>query len=361
MRYLPNRNRKKIFSDRWWILALAVFSISSILILRNEKANYLASGRLEISDGTEYRYLLERETIDEGKIKETLEKYRDHQFPEDFRSMDIKDYFLMQNITQVYGMTLEDTGESFYNHREGIIKDHYGNIGLKNIDSLAMGYSEGWKIIGENFHKQLYVLWIFLSMILLPIYNEDRRFRTEELIQSTEHGKKALEKIRVRNAYEIMTILYFLSVAIYLFLIFMVYGLEGYDLMIQNSPKYFLSPVHMNHLTVFLHQLFYGLIVTFFVGNLFLWISKGIEDVKTGYAILMGFVVVDYGLGFVSSKGDFNFISMLSPIMAVQVENFLLGGHRIMGISHFLWIPMIFLLITVISTILLLKTRRSYQ
>lgn len=299
MCYLSNINRKKIFSEQWWIFALVVFTFSSILILRGEKTNYLESGRLEISDGTEYRYLLERENIDERKIKETLEKYKDGKFPEDFRYIDIKDYFLMQNITQVYGMALEDTGGSFYHHREEIIKDYHGNIRLKNIDSFEMGYSEGWKIISENFHKQLYVLWILLSIVLLPIYNEDQRFRMEELIQSTEHGKKELKKIRVRNAYEIMTILYFLSGAIYLFLVFMVYGLEGYDLMIQNSPKYLLSPVIMNYLAAFLYQLFCGLIITFFVGNLLLWMSKGIEDVKTGYAILMGLVVVDYGLEFV--------------------------------------------------------------
>ena len=160
----------------------------------------------------------------------------------------------------------------------------------------------------------------------------------------------------MRNAYEIMTLLYLLAVVIYLFLTFMVYGVQGHDLMIQNSPKYFLSPVNMNYLTVLLYQLICGFIVTCFIGNIFLWISKYIEDVKTGYAIVMGLGVIDYGLRFVSSTGIFT----LSPILAVQAENILLDGKNIMGISSLVFIPFIFLLMIIISSILIGKKRGFY-
>jgi len=357
MSYLSNVNRKKIFRDKWLIVAFIIFTISSIFILRNEKTDYLYSGRVEISDGTEYRYLLANEIIDENRVKETLEKYKDRIFPQDFRYIDIKDYFVMRNITQIYGMELEDTEQSFFHKRQEIMKAQNEYSTPQNIDSIAMGYAEGWKIVTENFFIQIYALWVVLMLIFLPIYNEDHRFKTDELISSTEFGTDKLNKIRIRNVYEIISELYLWAVAIYLFLIFMMYGIAGYNLPVQNSPKYLLSPMNINYLTAFLYQLLGGFIATCFVGNVFLWISRFIEDVKMGYAVTMGIVVIDYGFRYFMSSAGFHFISTLSPIVAVNMEN-MLFGENIMNISSIIFRLLIYIFVIAVSTFLLSKIKK---
>lgn len=357
MGYLSNVNRKKIFQDRWLIVAFVIFTISGILIMRNEKTNYLYSGRIEISDGTEYRYLLKNEVIDENRVKETLEKYKDRTFPQDFKHIDIKDYFIMKNITRVYGMELEDTEQPFFHKRQEIMKAKNENLIPQNMDSLIMGYAEGWKIVTENFYIQIYALWIVLMLIFLPIYNEDHRFKIDELISSTEFGTKKLSKIRIRNVYEIICELYFWAVAIYLFLIFMVYGIDGYNLPIQNSPKYLLSPMNVNYLTAFLYQLLGGFVCTCFVGNVFLWISRFIEDVKMGYAVIMGIVVIDYGFRYFMSSAGFHFISVFSPIVALNMGN-IVFYENIMNISSIVMRISIYILVTAVSTLILSKMKK---
>lgn len=356
MSYLSNLNRKKIFRYNWMIVAFVILTISSILIIQNEKTNYLYSGRIEISDGTEYRYLLENEVIDENKVKETLEKYEDRTFPQDFRHIDIKDYFIMRNITQIYGMELEDTGQSFFQRRQEIMKVQNEKLIPENMVSFVMGYAEGWKIITDNFYMQIYALWAILMFIFLPIYNEDRRFKMEGLIAATEFGSDRLNRIRIRNVYEIISGLYLGAVVIYLLFIFMMYGIEGYDLMIQNSPKYLLSPMDMNYLTAFLYQLLIGFIVTCFVGNIFLWLSKFIEDVKMGYAFIMGIVALDYGFRYLMLSKGLNFIPTLSPIVALNMGN-ILFSENIMNIPSITVRLLIYIFVVTISTFSLSKIK----
>lgn len=353
MIYLSNVNRRKIFQNKWLIIAFAVFTISTLFILKNEKDNYLLSARIEISDGTEYRYLLENEIVDENRVKEALGKYKNKIFPQDFKYVDIKDYFLMKNITQIYGMDLNNQEKSFFHMREEIMKAQNANLSSQKIDSLVMGYAEGWKIVIENFHIQLYVLLVLLMLIFLPVYNEDHTYKINELICSTEFGTYKLNKIRIGNIYEIIAEIYFLGMAIYLFLIFMIYGIEGYLLPIQNSPQYFLSSVNMNYLTVFMYQLICGFIVSCFIGNIFLWISRFIKDVKLGYAIVMAIVVFDYGLRYFMLSIGFNYISIFSPISTVNAENILLFTEKIISISTIAFRPFAFLFPTFISTIIL--------
>lgn len=356
MSYLSNVNRKKIFRYNWLIVAFVILTISSILIIQNEKTKYLYSGRLEISDGTEYRYLLENEVIDENEVKEILEKYKDRTFPQDFRHIDIKDYFVMTNITQIYGMALEDTEQSFFQKRQEIMKDQNKKLIPENMDSFVMGYAEGWKIIIDNFYMQIYTLWVILMFIFLPIYNEDRRFKMEGLIAATEFGSDRLNRIRIRNVYEIIGGLYFVAVVIYLLFIFMMYGIEGYNLLIQNSPKYLLSPMDMNYLTAFLYQLLIGFIVTCFVGNVFLWLSKFIEDVKMGYALIMGIIALDYGFRYLMLSKGLGFISTLSPIVALNMEN-ILFGENIVNISSINVRLIIYIFVVTISTFMLSKIK----
>ena len=125
MNYLVKINRKKIFPDRFLLLVVISCLLCSVFSLRKEQSDYLTQNRLEIADGSEYRYLLKNTSLDENIVTEKLNQYRDNTFPEDFTSIKIEDYYLMKNITQVYGMDSEKwpkTGKSFYQDRENQIK-----------------------------------------------------------------------------------------------------------------------------------------------------------------------------------------------------------------------------------------------
>lgn len=372
MGYLSKLNRDKILNTNVFGFLMALFLILTFYNLNTIKTGYLNQARYEVTDGTEYRYLYQPEVLDEVKINKILEKYRELSLPEDRYTADVADLPALDMISQVYGWdwtgVRDVSAEQFYQGRADIIRSAQEEVGSSwegnsngtfaaafLSEPIQMGYAEGWKNINSGMSQGVFIVLVLISIVLVPIFNEDETLGVDGLVKSTRFGKRKLSRIRIINAFQLSLLLYLAAVAIYITPIFFMYGVQGADLPIQSSPQFFLSTVEVNYFEQFLINLAIGYVAIALMTGITLLISVLVTQVYTGYALLLFTLAISYAIQMSEVFFLKHYVGNFLPMQIAEFNSYYTSFEPYGGISKIIAVPSI--TVTVLFMLLLFLSR----
>ncbi|MEK4058316.1 MULTISPECIES: hypothetical protein [Paenibacillus] len=358
MSYLSKLNRSKILNINVFGFLLALFLILTFYNLDTIKTGYLNQARYEVTDGTEYRYFYQPEVLDEVEINKILEKYRELSLPEDRNKADVADLPALDMIVQVYGSDwtgIRDvSAEQFYQDRADIIRSAHEEAGSSRkgnsngtfaaaslSEPIRMGYAEGWKNVNSGMNQCVFIVLILISILLIPIFNEDETLGVDGLVKSTMFGKRKLSRVRIINAFQLSSLLYLAAVAIYITPIFFMYGLQGADLPIQSSPQFFLSMVEVNYFEQFLINLVIGYVAISLMTGITLLISVLVTQVYTGYALLLFTIAISYAIQMSEVFFLKHYVGNFLPMQIAAFKSYYTSFEPYGGISTIIAVPSI--------------------
>ncbi|MEK3900942.1 MULTISPECIES: hypothetical protein [unclassified Paenibacillus] len=373
MSYLSKLNRSKILNINVFGFLLALFLILTFYNLGTIKSGYLNQARYEVTDGTEYRYIYQPQVLDEVEINKILNKYRELSLPEDRNKADVADLPALDMIIQVYGWDwtgIRDvSAEQFNQDRADIIRSAKKEAGSSGEGSsngifaatslsepIRMGYSEGWKNVNSGMSQCVFIVLVLISIILVPIFNEDENLGVDGLVNSTKFGKRKLSRIRIINAFQLSLLLYLVGVAIYVTPIFFMYGLQGADLPIQSNPQFFLSMVEVNYFEQFLINLVIGYVAISLMTGITLLISILVTQVYTGYALLLFTIAISYAVQMSDVFFLKHYMGNFLPMQIAEFNSYYTSFESYGGISTIIAVPSI--TVAVLFLLLLFLQRR---
>ena len=323
MKYLLTVNRRRILPFSY-LLALCLFLLaSSIYFIKKEQNQYLQeSFHVEISDGTEYRYLMDRKWYNNEEANRLISKYKLPQEHLAKEEVDIKEFLFVESLNDALLQGKKPAAQGFFDYRMDLIKKTYQDNDIKDLDKIFTGYCEGWKVLLRNFDKIFYTVLVALVLLLLPVMREDDRLKTKNLVEATLYGKKKLFQTRIINGIEIGLFTYLAGVFLFSFLVFLIYGRDGQDLFIQNSKEFFLFPIQVTYLQYFFYKLCNGLVLTLCFIFLFLLLGNLLEDVKLSFSLVLAYVSIHFLLQSLWTSPSSRKFLLLSPLSLINIENF---------------------------------------
>lgn len=355
--YLSALNRKKILHINMLYVILAILFVLSMYNMHTIKTSYAVwafeSGRLEIADGTEYRYWYENQVLDETLLNQVIEKYRDLELPKEKRDIELADVHIAEKIAAVYGWDFKNIGRvteaQFYQDRSVIMgKPSEG-------EPIELGYGEGWKNVDSRMYQCVLIVQVFLVITLVSVFNEDERIGMDCLVKSTKLGKLRLCRLRIINALQLSLMLYLSAVVIYVTPIFFMYGVQGANLPIQGSEQYFFSPVLVTYFEQFLLNVVIGLLGTFLMAAIVLLVSSFIRQVYTGYVVLIFILVVSYTLNMTGEFVLNRYVGSFLPTGVTEMARYYLDSYFLLDLPRLVFVPLFTLSIIGILTALVAK------
>ncbi len=323
MKYLLTVNRRRILPFSYLLTLCLFLLVSSIYFIKDEQNQYLqGSFHVEISDGTEYRYLMNQKWYDNEEVNRLISKYKLPQEHLAKEKVDIKDFLFVENLNDALLQGEKPSTQGFFDYRMDLIKKTYQDNTIKDLDKILIGYCEGWKVLLRNFDKIFYAVLLALVFLLLPIMKEDDRLKTKDLVEATLYGKKKLFEARIVNSLEIGLFTYLGGVFLFSLLVFFIYGRDGQDLFIQNSKEFFLFPIQVTYLQYFIYKLCNGLLLTLCFVLLFLLLGELVEDTKLSFSLVLAYVSIHFLLQSLWTSPYSRKFLLLSPLSLINIENF---------------------------------------
>lgn len=323
MKYLIKVNRKRILPFSYLLVLCLFLLFSSIYFIKEEQNRYLQeSFHVEISDGTEYRYLMTQKWYDNEEANQLISKYNLPQEHLAKEKIAIKDFLFVESLNDALLHGKKPSTQGFFDYRMDLIKKTYQDNTIKNLDKILIGYCEGWKVLLRNFNKIFYAVLLALVLLLLPVMKEDDRLKTKDLVEATLYGKEKLFQIRILNGLEIGLFTYLGGVFLFSFLVFLIYGRDGQDLFIQNSKEFFLFPFQVTYLQYFVYKLCNGLALTLCFVLLFLLLGELVEDTKLSFSLVLAYVSIHFLLRSLWTSPSSRKFLLLSPLSLINIENF---------------------------------------
>lgn len=323
MKYLIKVNRKRILPFSYLLVLCLFLLFSSVYFIKEEQNRYLQeSFHVEISDGTEYRYLMAQKWYDNEEANKLISKYNLPQEHLAKEKIAVKDFLFVESLNDALLHGEKPSTQGFFDYRMDLIKKTYQDNTIKNLDKILIGYCEGWKVLLRNFNKIFYAVLLALVLLLLPVMKEDDRLKTKDLVEATLYGKEKLFQIRILNGLEIGLFTYLGGVFLFSFLVFLIYGRDGQDLFIQNSKEFFLFPFQVTYLQYFIYKLCNGLALTLYFVLLFLLLGELIEDTKLSFSLVLAYVSIHFLLHSLWTSPSSRKFLLLSPLSLINIENF---------------------------------------
>lgn len=323
MKYLIKVNRKRILPFSYLLVLCLFLLVSSIYFIKEEQNQYLQeSFHMEISDGTEYRYLMAQKWYDNEEANKLISKYKLPQEHLAKEKIAIKDFLFVESLNDALLHGKKPSTQGFFDYRMDLIKKTYQDNTIKNLDKILIGYCEGWKVLLRNFNKIFYAVLLALVLLLLPVMKEDDRLKTKDLVEATLYGKEKLFQIRILNGLEIGLFTYLGGVFLFSFLVFLIYGRDGQDLFIQNSKEFFLFPFHVTYLQYFIYKFCNGLALILCFVLLFLLLGELVEDTKLSFSLVLAYVSIHFLLHSLWTSPSSRKFLLLSPLSLINIENF---------------------------------------
>ncbi len=322
MKFLLEVNRKRILPFPCLPVLCLFLLLSSIYLIKMEQGRYLQESlHVEISDGTEYRYLMEETWYDDTKVEDLIAKYdlpQENLIKED---IDIDEFLPVESVNDALLRGKKPRAQGFFEYRMNLIKKAGQAQGVKPMDRLLIGYCEGWKVLLRNFDKLFYAVALALILLLVPVMREDERFKTKDLVEATLYGKKKLFQARLINGLEIGALTYVGGVALFSLLVLFIYGSDGRDLFIQNSREFFFFPIQVTYLQYFIYKFLNGLALTFCLVFLFLFLGDRIKDVKVSFSLVLAYVSIHFLLQSLWTSPGTGKLLFLSPLSLIDIES----------------------------------------
>jgi hypothetical protein len=351
MDYLSSLNRRKILNKNVFAFLVALFAALALYNLSLIKDSYLAEGRYEIVDGTEYRLLYGEERLTGAKASGLAEKYAGLELPADIGRVAAGDVRAVRMIAQLYGWGLDVpdalSDEQLYGDRadaalEGRAPEADGRaVGGALTYPIEMGYAEGWKNVNAGMKNCVWVVMALVFLVLVPVFNEDRTVGAEGLVRSARAGKRKLDRIRIGNALQLSALIYLIAAAVYAAPILIMYGPQGAFLLIQGDAGYFLSPVHASFLGQFALNLGIGYIAVAFMAGIALLVSLVITDVFTGYAALLFIAALSYMAELFAPAGFRHYLWNFSPAGIADFSAYYTGHETYFGVPSVIFVPVV--------------------
>jgi hypothetical protein len=371
LRYLSSLNRRKILSENMFAFLFALLTALSFYNLSSVMDGYLAEGRYEISDGTEYRILYAEEKLTGSKASEIAEKYGALDLPVDLGRVAIEDVRVVRMIARVYGWDFAARGasgalsdERFYGDRAAAIAALEAGGGETAAGAfgparpIALGYAEGWRNVNAGMERCARIVLLIVFLVLVPVFNTDKAHGAEELVRSTRHGRAKLDRIRIANALRLSLTIYASAVVLYAMPIFIVYGFEGAALPIQGDPLYFLSSVELSFLGQLAINLLIGAVAVAGTAMLALLIGAVVTDAFTGYAALLFIAALSYLIDALELSGVKHFLWNFIPVGMTDFSAYYAGHETYFGLPSVPVVPLAAAAIAVGECMLLLALSR---
>lgn len=244
------------------LAALKEISSSTEIDSKSEESNWILRNKLqgvqEIADLIGWSFGDEYSTF--------AEMVADLQ-PEDFSK------FYINRIENRKAWLYEDEsswGHYNYSSKEKqYILDRYESLETP----MEVGFHEGWVQANEQMPTLLKYGIILLSFLLAGIFSDEFFWKTDAVYYNTLHGRTKATIVKIGTGFFIITLVYWLCVGTYSFIVLGSLGTEGANCYIQSHAAYWNIRENMTFLQKYLLTLIAGYLGYVFTGFLVIWIS----------------------------------------------------------------------------------------
>ena len=166
------------------------------------------------------------------------------------------------------------TVQSIFVNRENNIKTINPDFSdkLKEQKYINFGYSLGWQtLLNDLPYIQIYSMIINLIIAAL-IFFVEKKCNMNMILRTLVTKESKINFIKAITVLIMNSAIYFSIVLIYSALIWIVFGLEGWNMKIQTSYLFWLSPLNINYFQAYMVNVLIGylavLVITFFTSLL---------------------------------------------------------------------------------------------
>ena len=224
--------------------------------ITNDKSNFDSTGNLMINDSESIKMFNKYSDLANLVIRAYSPMYSFN--PDILNHLDLNDI----------------TVQSIFVNRENNIKTINPDFSdkLKEQKYIDFGYSLGWQThLNDLPYIQIYSMIISLIIAAL-IFFVEKKCNMNMILRTLITKESKINFIKAITVLIMNSAIYFSIVLIYSALIWNVFGLEGWNMKIQTSYLFWLSPLNINYFQAYMVNVLIGylavLVVTFFTSLL---------------------------------------------------------------------------------------------
>lgn len=224
--------------------------------ITNDKSNFDSTGNLMINDSESIKMFNKYSDLANLVIRAYSPMYSFN--PDILNHLDLNDI----------------TVQSIFVNRENNIKTINPDFSdkLKEQKYIDFGYSLGWQtLLNDLPYIQIYSMIISLIIAALILFVE-KKCNMNMILRTLITKESKINFIKAITVLIMNFAIYFSIVLIYSALIWSVFGLEGWNMKIQTSYLFWLSPLNINYFQAYMVNVLIGylavLVVTFFTSLL---------------------------------------------------------------------------------------------
>lgn len=305
--------------------------------ITNDKSNFDSTGNLMINDSESIKMFNKYSDLANLVIRAYSPMYSFN--PDILNHLDLNDI----------------TVQSIFVNRENNIKTINPDFSdkLKEQKYINFGYSLGWQtLLNDLPYIQIYSMIISLIIAAL-IFFVEKKCNMNMILRTLVTKESKINFIKAITVLIMNSAIYFSIVLIYSALIWSVFGLEGWNMKIQTSYLFWLSPLNINYFQAYMVNVLIGylavLVVTFFTSLL----VKINEKKYIGELLSILFIFIPFMFN------DYSFFCFF-PSNVIQLSRNILNFSWINGINS-IYLEFIALLCVAILLFLLVcrKNRKE--
>lgn len=224
--------------------------------ITNDKSNFDSTGNLMINDSESIKMFNKYSDLANLVIRAYSPMYSFN--PDILNHLDLNDI----------------TVQSIFVNRENNIKTINPDFSdkLKEQKYIDFGYSLGWQtLLNDLPYIQIYSMIISLIIAAL-IFFVEKKCNMNMILRTLATKESKINFIKAITVLIMNSAIYFSIVLIYSALIWSVFGLDGWNMKIQTSYLFWLSPLNINYFQAYMVNVLIGylavLVVTFFTSLL---------------------------------------------------------------------------------------------
>lgn len=224
--------------------------------ITNDKSNFDSTGNLMINDSESIKMFNKYSDLANLVIRAYSPMYSFN--PDILNHLDLNDI----------------TVQSIFVNRENNIKTINPDFSdkLKEQKYIDFGYSLGWQtLLNDLPYIQIYSMIISLIIAAL-IFFVEKKCNMNMILRTLVTKECKINFIKAITVLIMNSAIYFSIVLIYSALIWSVFGLDGWNMKIQTSYLFWLSPLNINYFQAYMVNVLIGylavLVVTFFTSLL---------------------------------------------------------------------------------------------
>lgn len=305
--------------------------------ITNDKSNFDSTGNLMINDSESIKMFNKYSDLANLVIRAYSPMYSFN--PDILNHLDLNDI----------------TVQSIFVNRENNIKTINPDFSdkLKEQKYINFGYSLGWQtLLNDLPYIQIYSMIISLIIAAL-IFFVEKKCNMNMILRTLVTKESKINFIKAITVLIMNSAIYFSIVLIYSALIWSVFGLDGWNMKIQTSYLFWLSPLNINYFQAYMVNVLIGylavLVITFFTSLL----VKINEKKYIGELLSILFIFIPFMFN------NYSFFCFF-PSNVIQLSRNILNFSWINGIN-FIYLEFIGLLCVAILLFLLVcrKNRKE--